>query len=61
MTTSHKWSFLFIFCDPNCVCMLLGYASDINLLCENINITQKNTQALLASSKEQNVSRANFC
>ena len=59
--TSPKWSFLFTFCDPNCVRMLLGYVGDINLLCENINTSQKNARALLYSSQEQNWGRANFC
>jgi len=58
---SPKWYFLFTFCDANCAHILLGYVSDINLLCENINTTQKNTQALLDSSKEQNVGGVNFC
>jgi len=58
---SPKSYFLFTFCDPNCVHILLGYVSDINLLCANINTTQKNTQALLDSSKEQNVGAVNFC
>jgi sorting nexin-29 len=31
---------------------LLGYADDINLLGENINITKKNAEALLDASKE---------
>jgi hypothetical protein len=36
----------------NCTCNILGYANDVKLLVENINIIEKNTEALLYSSKE---------
>jgi hypothetical protein len=35
-----------------CTHNLLGYANDVKLLVENINIIEKNTEALLYASKE---------